>query len=180
VHEHRPVLGVVVLAPFERLFEPAAALERRREQVVDLELVLARLGALRHVERCLEHGDRIVEGTAAQRHPALGHHHAELGGGRRAGPVIGFAREDRARLGEACGRLLAVGQPHVRLGQVGEQVGHDRRVVIAGDLDRAFAHRHCRQVLRPSRPDPRDVAEDQRHHRMHARTARSPPAPART
>ena len=43
VGEHLAVLGVVPLAPVERLLEPAAALERGRQQVVDLELVLPRL-----------------------------------------------------------------------------------------------------------------------------------------
>ena len=148
VGEHLPVLVVVGLATLERLLEPAAALERRGEQVVDLELVLLRVGALRHVEGGLEHGDRVVEGAAPKCHPPFRHHHAQLRRIRGLGAVFGHLLEHLAGLGETLRRLVVVGQAHVRLGQIGEQVGDDRRAVFAGDLDRSSAHRHRRQVLR--------------------------------
>ena len=63
-----PGAVVVLLATVECLFEPSAAFERRRQQIVDLELVLARVGALGHVERCLERADRIARRCGAPRH----------------------------------------------------------------------------------------------------------------
>ncbi len=57
-----------------------------------------------------------------------------------------------------------VGEAHVGLGQIGEQVGDDRWAVLTGDLDRPPTHRDSRKVLGPGRADACDVAEDERDH----------------
>jgi hypothetical protein len=54
-----------------------------------------------------------------------------------------------------------VGEAHVRLGEVGEQVADDVGAVLAGELHGPPAEAHRRQVLRARRADAGDVAEDE-------------------
>jgi hypothetical protein len=92
---------------------------------------------------------------------SLGDHHAELRGWCRLVALLRLLGEHPAGLREALGGLLVVGQAHVGLGEVGQQVGDERRVVDACELDGAAAHRHRWEVLGSRRTDARHVAEDQ-------------------
>ncbi len=76
--------------------------------------------------------------------------------------MIGSFLPHPAGLGEALGRALVVGETHVRLGEIGEQVAHDVGAVLAGEVDGPPAETHGREVLGPRRTDPGDVAEHER------------------